>query len=351
MVIARQEPEEAEMPPPAIEYAREFVRRGLPIDYLLRTYQIGHASFFRVWIGQLRELVDDPVELTAAIEYGTGWTFTYVDTLSRGLMRRYAHERDRWVRSAAALRSEVVQALLDQAQTDVSHAEAQLGYRLDRTHLAFVVWGEPAGTERGDDLGMIERVASEIGSGQAPGQSLLVPFGTDLVAGWIGGPELPSPADLETIRIGSAADAGLQVAFGSPADGIEGFRRGHLQARHALRVALLRGARPGSVTVYDRVALTALASADLEHARQFVASELGPLAADDDDTRRLAATLMIYLEERSSPKRAAKRLGVHENTIPNRVRAAQALLERPIEERVPELLVALRLRSALGLRD
>jgi DNA-binding PucR family transcriptional regulator len=238
--------------------------------------------------------------------------------------------------------------LLDRAQVDVRQAEGQLGYRLGRTHLAFVVWGEAEDNERGDDLGMIERVASEIGNGQAPGQPLLVPFGTDLVAGWIGGPGLPSPADLEEIRIASAVEAGLQVGFGSPADGVAGFRQSHLQAKHALRVALLGRARPGSVTVYERVALTALASADLEHARDFVASELGPLAADDDTTRRLAATLRVYLEERSSPKRAAKRLGVHENTIPNRIRAAQALLPRPIEERMPEYLVALRLRSVMG---
>jgi DNA-binding PucR family transcriptional regulator len=104
------------------------------------------------------------------------------------------------------------------------------------------------------------------------------------------------------------------------------------------------------VTLYEHVALTALASADLNHARDFVSAELGPLAAGDESTRRLAETLTVYLEERSSPKRAAKRLGVHENTIPNRIRAAQALLDRPIDERVPELLVALRLRSALDPR-
>jgi DNA-binding PucR family transcriptional regulator len=101
------------------------------------------------------------------------------------------------------------------------------------------------------------------------------------------------------------------------------------------------------VTLYDRVALTALACADLDHARDFMNSELGALVAEDAGTNRLASTLMVYLEERSSPRRAAERLGVHENTIPNRIRAAQALLPRPIEERVPELLVALRLRSVI----
>lgn len=44
-----------------------------------------------------------------------------------------------------------------------------------------------------------------------------------------------------------------------------------------------------------------------------------------------------------SPLQASHRIGVHENTITNRVRAAQELLPHPIEHRSPELLVALRL--------
>ena len=44
-----------------------------------------------------------------------------------------------------------------------------------------------------------------------------------------------------------------------------------------------------------------------------------------------------------SPLRAAHRLGVHENTITNRIRAAQELIAHPIEHRSPELQVALRL--------
>src|SRR4051794_14682258 len=42
-------PGDAEPPPAAVEYAREFVRQGLPLDSLLRAYHIGHATFFRRW--------------------------------------------------------------------------------------------------------------------------------------------------------------------------------------------------------------------------------------------------------------------------------------------------------------
>src|SRR5690606_27905269 len=91
------------------------------------------------------------------------------------------------------------------------------------------------------------------------------------------------------------------------------------------------------------VAVTALATADHEQARRFVHAQLGPLAAGTPRARRLAATLETYLEERSSPRRTALRLGIHENTAAARVRAAQDALPGPIEGQVTELLLALRL--------
>jgi hypothetical protein len=57
------------------------------------------------------------------------------------------------------------------------------------------------------------------------------------------------------------------------------------------------------------------------------------------------ATLRVYLEGNTSPLRASHRLGVDENTITNRIRAAPELLPHPIEHRSAELLVALRLMS------
>jgi DNA-binding PucR family transcriptional regulator len=83
---------------------------------------------------------------------------------------------------------------------------------------------------------------------------------------------------------------------------------------------------PGSVTRYDDLALAALACADAEHATEFVATELGQHANGDHDARRLTATLGVYVEENMSPLWASQILGVHENTITNRARAAQELL-------------------------
>jgi DNA-binding PucR family transcriptional regulator len=55
--------------------------------------------------------------------------------------------------------------------------------------------------------------------------------------------------------------------------------------------------------------------------------------------------LRAFYDEGSSFVRAARRLGVHENTVTYRVQRAEELLGHPVSERRLELQVALRLVS------
>jgi DNA-binding PucR family transcriptional regulator len=335
-------PQEAAPPPAAVDYAREFVRRGLPLDSLLRAYHIGQATFFRRWSEKARAEIADPQELLEAVELGASWTFDYIEKLSGGLVHRYGEERERWVRSAAALRAQVVDTLLTGEPIDVDTAARRLGYELDRSHEAFVVWSDEWSDDGEQALATLERAALEVVGSVGAGPALLVPRARLCLAGWIGW-RGDRTFDTEPRQLDRQAFPAVLAAFGSPDRGVSGFGRSHREAMHARRVAQLTGRRPGSVTRYDDVALAALASADVGHAREFVATELGALASGDDQARRLAATLRVYLEENMSPLHASQRLGVHENTITNRIRAAQELLPHPIEQRAPELQVALRL--------
>ena len=335
-------PAEALPPPAAIEYAREFVRRGLALDSLLRAYHIGQATFFRRWSERARADIREPDELVEAIELGARWTFEYVEALSQALVQRYGEERERWVRSAAALRAQIVDALLEGELVDVNSASLRLGYELDRPHVAFVLWVE--GFEIHDEaLAMLERAALELVAELGAGTPLLVPRARLCLAGWIGWRDQGASPDFLSARLDPRAFGSVLLASGSRAEGVTGFARSHGEAMRARRIAQLAGFRPGSVTRYEDVALAALASEDIDHAREFVQSELGPLVGTDEHLRRLSATLRVYLEENMSPLRAAQRLGVHEHTVSNRIRSAQELLPRPIDRRATELMVALRL--------
>jgi PucR C-terminal helix-turn-helix domain/GGDEF-like domain len=345
VAATQTDPAEANLPPAAIEYARQFVRQGVTLDALLRAYHMGQARFVSRWNDAVNVSLPDGPARTEAVEQGATLTLAFIATLMRALVRRYADERERWVRSAAAVRAEVVRALLAGEHIAEQQASRQLGYSLQRNHLAFVVWSEGSThDDEATDLGALERTAAEfatrLGSKSTP---LLVQMGHRLVAGWIGGYEEIDLAMRGRVQLPPGAAVGVRLAVGSPGRGRDGFTRSYHEARHARRVAELSGRAAARVTIYPHVALTALASSDLDQARAFVARELGPLATDDDSALRLAGTLRVYLEERSSPTRTAQRLGVHANTIPNRIRAIEDLLGHSADSRVAELLVALRL--------
>jgi DNA-binding PucR family transcriptional regulator len=109
----------------------------------------------------------------------------------------------------------------------------------------------------------------------------------------------------------------------------------------------MSGADGERVTRYREVAVAALASADTEHAAAFVTRVLGPLAADDEDTARVASTLAVYLQENRSRARTAARLFVHPNTVSYRVNQAETILGRSIDVDTLELSVALALLPTL----
>jgi hypothetical protein len=343
MVRNEVPPREAEPPPAAVEYMREFVRQGVPLDSLLRAYHIAQATFFRRWTEAVYRDQRDDHQQARAIELGAVWTFEFVDALSAALVRLYGEERERWVRSAAAVRSQTVDAVLSNGITDVQAVSARLGYDLGRDHLAFVVWGDGAEEYGNEMLATLERAGLELAAALSPARPLLVPRARLLIAGWVASSDNGDRDPVARLTLDAREFPGVLAACGSPSTGLAGFRRSHQEALHARRIAALTHRRPGSVTRYDEVAVAALASADVEQAKAFVASELGPLAADHDRAARLASTLRVYLDENLSTRRTAQRLGVHENTITNRIRSAQEQLPHPIEHRACELQVALRL--------
>ena len=141
------------------------------------------------------------------------------------------------------------------------------------------------------------------------------------------------------------------MAVGEPAQGSAGSRSSHCDAQDAFRVALLGERRAGTVTRYRDVQLAAMLAGDLERARRFVRTHLRDLATEDDEHMRLRATLKVFLDEHGSRQATAERLGVHANTVGNRIRTCQELVGDSLDAHPLEVHVALslaeRLRSAV----
>src|SRR4051794_17505519 len=313
-----------EPPPAAVAFTRELARRNVPVAELDRAYRLAQHALWRWSVAEVRRRLSDDAAVAAAVEALSEAAFITGDALTAVVMTRYAAERERWVRSAEAVRRATVDEILAGEAVDVDAASRRLRYELRQPHQAFVVWAD-------SEDGVPETVAALVGGPHA----LLVPMGPGLVAGWSARADAAAATSPDTV-----------VALGTRASGAAGFRRSHHQAMETRRVARAVGLGHAPVR-YEDVALLALLTKDPDQARDFAERTLGPLAARDESTRRLAETLFAVLEEQGSPRRAGRRLGVHENTVAKRLRAIDALLEG--EERPPpsDLLAALAIVRAL----
>jgi DNA-binding PucR family transcriptional regulator len=174
-----------------------------------------------------------------------------------------------------------------------------------------------------------------------------VPIGERVVWAWTSGDLVTDDPASVVHRMGE----GVRAAIGTCRDGLAGMADSHDEARVARRVAELRAVRPGAVVGYRAPDLTGLLTADPVEAVRFAEAELGELLAGTDIAARLRATVRVYLEENLSPARAARRLGIHQNTVVYRVKQTEELLGHPIEQRRLQIEVALRLAEMIeGLR-
>lgn len=340
LVAEGREPREAEWPSVAVAYVREGVHRGLPLAAFLHSLRLGHAAVWRSILAQLEERTEDWEEFAAAVDLASAWLFAYVDVLSRVAEETYTLERERWLRTAAAVRTETIESILHEREIDAGSAALRLGYELEREHVAVIGWYEDAEEGR-DTIAALEAAIGELAGRLGSTRPLIEPLGLLAVAAWVGSQSGFNDAALDGLRADGALAPDARLALGEPAYGIAGFRSSHQEALQARRVAGLAARPPGTITRYRTVAVSAMATADIGQARAFVERELRGLSATDDQSVRLRETLQIFLEEGASHSRTAKRLGIHENTVRYRVKQTEEMLGRTVQERRLDLGIAL----------
>ena len=329
-------------PAEAIAWSHELVHRGVELPALLRAYRLGHGLAERRLEEAAAELEIEPEIRWRVLSHISHHLFAYIDAVCTDLVDDYEQERAQWIRGAAAARAELVSAIVERQPVDARAAGEKLGYDVTRRHVALIVWGDPP--RAAQQVGSLEREATALAAALGGGPVLTVAIGERAVWAWTSGAHLTDdPAAVEH-RMGD----GVRAAIGTFRDGLAGMADSHDEAGVARRVAELRAIRPGTVVGYRTADLTALLTADPVEAVRFAESELGELLADDDTAGRLRATVRVYLDENLSPARAARRLGIHQNTVVYRVKQTEELLGHPIEQRRLQLEVALRLSDMIG---
>jgi DNA-binding PucR family transcriptional regulator len=317
--------------------ARALARSGQDAQVLVR---VGHVTH-RILIGELEQRLLNlnlPVEVLAeAIERCQKTTFEWTGAALEQLVAEYQEEFDRLAQTGQAKRARTVRALLAGDPLDKDAASRDLAYDLDSHHTALIIW-----TSGGE--GGLEYAAAEAAAALGGRRPLVLPVTRTTLWVWV--PSVRPPA--VTVEALGARDDEVSIAVGEPARGISGFRTSHEDAQVAHRVAEIGDRRPGTVTSYAHVQLAAIFSADLPRTRRFVRTYLGDLATNDDQHRRLRATLKVFLDEHRSRQATAERIGVHVNTIRNRMRTIEETLGDRLRQEPAELHVALAIAERLG---
>lgn len=311
-------------PPIDAEGARVAARAGVPLSILVYLYRLGHSAQWEAWFELVEESGADAAERAELVRRGSRFFFAYADRLSAFVTEEYTQERDRLLRSQEQRRVHLVRELL--AARDVDRT--LLGYDVEQHHIGLVVWGEEAARAVRELAAVLDRNA------------LLVDVVEQTWWAWLGGPAPLGERAIEVLRR-PRMPAGVGVAIGNDARGLAGFRRTHEQAVAAQKAASRTGAAAVS---YDDVALETLALHDQPRAREFVERELAGLDADDARSVRLRETLGAYFASGHNAATAAAAIGMHEQTVAQRLRAVERRTGRPVAARRAELEVALRLR-------
>jgi hypothetical protein len=330
-----------EAPVTALEHARAMASRGHSVDVMLRFYRLGHEFFTERLSDSITDRVADPAVALRTFVDLERFGFHYIDRISSLVAAEYVAELDRRQNQARAERADVVRALLAGERVDLARSERVLGHRLTGKQIGFVCWVD----DRDVDL---EKFARQVGRFLGASHSLVLPDGPLSVWGWasITGDARPSLVAKAT-ELASECE-NVHVAVGSPHPGVVGFRASHVEALRTRRVIELSGRAAPSITEFSDVALVDAISRDLDAARAFVAAQLGDLARDDAKERGERDALLAVLDAQGGLTTAARTLGIHRNTVLQRVRRAEERRGRPATANIAELHAALLVCDVLG---
>lgn len=310
------------------EGARQCARLGVPLDAVVLQYRLGHAVQWDAWFEVVEGHSLGAERRRELLECGSRFFFAYANRLTRFVVAEYNSARESLVRRSEQRRMFLVRELLAGREID---AEA-LGQDLARHHLGVIAWGDAPDDAIHGLARSLDRTALVVSAGR--GESW----------GWLGGVRPLDARQLSRLQ-DARVTPGTWLALGDEEYGVEGFRRTHHQASVARRA----GPKGDAHTIgYGEIALEALASTDRAAAGAFVTRELRGLDGSDRRSERLRQTLVQYFLCGQNAAAAAAALGVHQQTVGQRLRTIEGRLGTGVIARRAELEVALRLREYLG---
>jgi DNA-binding PucR family transcriptional regulator len=308
--------------------ARDLLRRGLTAS-ALRAYRIVQSVFWQRWMSLAFRLAVDTDELHELLAVSARSIFSFIDDTNAAITARMRTDREELTRGTHAERRETVELILAGASIGAQRAASRLGYKLDQTHTAAIIWSDLPDS----DATVLERATEALA--QVAGVQRPLSVIATVATRWVWLPGAAPDVD----QLGKAIDAihGIRVAIGSTAQGVEGFRRSHFDALATQRLVARLGS-PQRVARFETVELVSLVTHDTTRADQFIKHTLGKFESASPELRTAVRT---FVNEQCNASRAATRLYTHRNTLLRQLSRADQLLPRPLGDNSVNVAVAL----------
>jgi diguanylate cyclase with GGDEF domain/PucR-like helix-turn-helix protein len=308
------------LPTVALAQARLAARNGVSLDTVLRRYFAGY-TLLGDFVMQEAEHGDQlPPAVLRRVQQTQAHLF---DRLIAAVTDEYLRESKSHLASTEERRVERVKRLLKGEFLDTS----DFAYDFDAHHLGILAAGSGATEAIRDVAGALNR------------RLFLVARGEGTVWAWLGSREPTDPDELSRLRSRSGP-VQMALAVGEPAQGMDGWRLTHRQAKAAMPIALRS---PESLVRYSDVALLSAILQDDLLATSLRELYLAPLAEERNGGAILRETLRCYFRAARNVSSAAAALGVSRQTVINRLRVVDACLHRPLATRASEMEAALQL--------
>jgi hypothetical protein len=331
--------ERVEAPTAALEYARRLAQHGVPVNALVRAYRLGQRRMNELVFAELHAVDIPDSARVAVIEAMSAAMFAYIDWMSQQVVAVYEEERERWLDNQNSLRGMRVREVLSPNKVvDIDAATTVIRYPLRWHHVGVVMW-YPEQDGVGDELGRLQRFLRDMGEAVgADAGPLFIAADQSCAWGWL--PYRAAAVDGDAVvakvrRFALTRPGAPNLAIGTMAAGIEGFRRSHREAVEARGVATVARhparSAPTVIAAGDPgLSIVARLGGDVAVTRDWVVTVLGDLAIDSENDARLRETLRVFLGCGSSYKLAAEELNMHFNSVKYRVGRAVARRGREI---------------------
>lgn len=316
----------------------------VPQPDLQRSYRV---SFLTIWdeiaVALEKHGVDAGVtaeERGVAHHAITRAIFTYHDIITSRVAENYTKVESTLSQSRARLRQQLLREMLRNGSEPLPAADlALLEYDVQLNHLGVALHGGASDAA--------ERLLRECRSRSLARDGLVLPRGLTSTIVWLGS---VTPWEESQISIVCQVVEALGVT-GVLSQGHLGQEGFVACVREVDEVMTLVQAHPmhygAPVVRHSEVMLDVLLLRDPVLAADFVRRTLGALAEESPESARLCETVSTWLRH-GSHVGAAEELGVHEQTIRNRLGRAEPLMGGGLRARRTEVEVALRLRHLLA---